>query len=137
VGIVNRYENLCGVKNKDGMELRTDSVLRFMWHTEKSFYDPAILAAFIKMLGVYPPGTIVSLSDGSIGLVISAGENSLYPKVIIYDKNLIKDEAEIIDLNPDSSIFIESSIHPKNLPNEVVTWMKAGEKFTFYFATLN
>jgi HD-GYP domain-containing protein (c-di-GMP phosphodiesterase class II) len=137
VAIVNRYENLCGVKNKDGMELRPDSVLRFMWHTEKSFYDPAFLAAFIKMLGVYPPGTIVSLSDGSIGLVISSGENSLYPKVIIYDKNLIKEEAEIIDLNPDSSIFIESSIHPKNLSSDVVAWMKTGEKFTFYFATLN
>jgi putative nucleotidyltransferase with HDIG domain len=137
VGIVNRYENLCGVKNKDGMELRPDSVLRFMWHTEKSFYDPAFLAAFIKMLGVYPPGTIVSLSDGSIGLVISSGENSLYPKVIIYDENLIKDEAEIIDLNPDSGISIESSIHPNNLSSDVLAWMKAGEKFTFYFASMS
>jgi hypothetical protein len=89
------------------------------------------------LLGVYPPGTIVSLSDGSIGLVISSGENSLYPKVIIYDKNLIKEEAEIIDLNPDSSIFIESSIHPKNLSSDVVAWMKTGEKFTFYFATMS
>jgi len=137
VSIVNRYDNLCGVKNKDGKELRPDSVLRFMWHTEKSYYDPAILAAFIKMLGVYPPGTIVELNDGSIGLVISSGESSLHPKVIIYDKNVKKDEAEIIDLHPDGILVIESSLNPKDLPIDVVEWMKEGEKFTFYFASFS
>lgn len=137
VGIVNRYENLCGTQDKEGKELRPDTVLRLMWHTEKSQYDPAILAAFIKLLGVYPPGTIVGLSDGSIGLVISPGDSSLHPKIIIYDPNVTKDEAEIIDLHPDGNLIIESSINPKELSSEVIDWIRNGDKFTFYFATLS
>lgn len=137
VSIVNRYENLCGTKDKDGNDLRPDTALRLMWQTEKSYYDPAILAAFIKLLGVYPPGTIVSLSDGSIGLVISPGDSSLHPKVIMYDPNVTKDEAEILDLHPDGNILIEGSINPRDLSKEVIDWIRVGDKFTFYFATLS
>ncbi len=137
VSIVNRYENLCGTKDKEGNDLRPDTVLRLMWHTEKSCYDPAILAAFIKLLGVYPPGTIVSLNDGSIGLVISPGDSSLHPKVIIYDPNVTKDDAEILDLHPDGDLLIETSLNPKDLSKEVIDWIRVGDKFTFYFATLS
>lgn len=135
--IVDRYETLCGSVNKEGKTLLPVDVLRLMWQAEKDRFDPAILAAFIKLLGVYPPGSIVSLSDGSIGLVISPGESSLHPKMLICDTKVTKDEAEIIDLQPGGQLEIEASVHPKNLSREIVKWLNMGNKLTLYFATTN
>jgi HD-GYP domain-containing protein (c-di-GMP phosphodiesterase class II) len=33
---------------------------------------PALLQLFVRAMGVYPPGSIVQLSDGRIGAVISS-----------------------------------------------------------------
>ena len=44
--------------------------------------DPAALASFIKSMGVYPPGSLVELSNGALGLVTSVNrDNTLRPVV--------------------------------------------------------
>jgi HD-GYP domain-containing protein (c-di-GMP phosphodiesterase class II) len=133
--IVNRYESLCGTATKDGHFITPAEVLRAMWQSERNHFDPAIFPAFIKLLGVYPPGSIVSLNDGSVGIVISPGDSSLHPKVLVYDPNVTKDEAEIFDLIADDGLQIESSINPKDLSSEIAQWMNVGTSFTLYFAT--
>lgn len=137
LSIVDRYETLCGTITKDGKMLMPAEVLRVMWKSEKNRFDPNILPSFIKLLGVYPPGSIVRLSDGDIGLVISPGLSSLHPKLIIYDSSVSKGEAEIVDLSPDDDLQIESTVNPKDLPIEILEWMNLGESFSLYFATAN
>ncbi|CSI95816.1 RpfG-type response regulator [Vibrio cholerae] len=40
-------------------------------------------------MGVFPPGTVVQLSNDMVGLVISVNASSLlYPNVLIYDPSV-------------------------------------------------
>jgi len=43
--------------------------------------DPALAAYFIKVLGIYPPGTLVRLNNGEIGVVSRKGEGATTPIV--------------------------------------------------------
>ncbi|MDP2154746.1 MAG: HD domain-containing phosphohydrolase [Sulfuricella sp.] len=43
--------------------------------------DPTLAAYFIKVLGIYPPGTLVRLNNGEIGVVTRKGEGPLTPIV--------------------------------------------------------
>lgn len=41
---------------------------------QEGTYDPGVLRAFARTMGLYPPGSFVRLSDGRIGRVYSPGE---------------------------------------------------------------
>jgi len=55
---------------------------------DKGCFHPAMLASFIAVIGLYPPGTRVRLSDGRKGLVMNVGPKIDRPRIkIIYDQN--------------------------------------------------
>ena len=61
-----------------------------LYAKEGGKFDQKLLGLLIKILGVYPPGPIVQLNDGSLGLVVSPGRDSLRPKVLVYDPDIDK-----------------------------------------------
>ncbi len=46
-------------------------------------FHPGLMAAFIAMVGLYPPGTYVRLSDRRVGMVTAVGEHIDRPKLLI------------------------------------------------------
>ena len=58
-------------------------------------FDNELAIDFIKCIGIYPPGAIVELNTGQVGIVISANiNNKLRPKVLLVrnkDKNIISE----------------------------------------------
>ncbi len=83
-------------------------------------FDPEILKVFIKALGIYPIGSIVLLSDASIGRVVeNHGDAPLRPRIKIMIDSLGKthfqDEGQVIDLMEDRSIFIARAVNTKEL----------------------
>ncbi len=77
---------------------------------DKGAFHAGLLSLFIKLIGIYPPGTYVELSDGSIGMVSGVGNRLERPRVCISKlKNgivLPKDKQREVDLG---------SISPDNL----------------------
>jgi hypothetical protein len=52
--------------------------------------DSGLTYKFIECLGIYPPGSIVEMSNGEIAIVVEANEKRLKPKIILLldeDKN--------------------------------------------------
>jgi hypothetical protein len=41
-------------------------------------FDPKVSRELVSALGLYPPGTIVELSDGNIAVVIACNEGDLF-----------------------------------------------------------
>lgn len=83
-------------------------------------FDPDILKVFIKALGIYPIGSIVLLSDASIGRVIEHHpEAPLRPRIRIMIDSLgkahLQDEGGVVDLVEDRTIFIARAVNPKEL----------------------
>lgn len=48
-----------------------------------TIYDPDFARAFIEMVGVYPPGSLLELSDGDVVMVTRADETGTSPDVVL------------------------------------------------------
>jgi hypothetical protein len=61
--------------------------LRKLYEWSEFHFNKGLVEKFIKCMGIYPVGTLVSLESGLLGLVIGHGkENLLLPTVrIVYD----------------------------------------------------
>ena len=78
----------------------------FIMSANETHFDPDICQIFISGMGIYPPGTIVELSDGRIATVaaITMG-NLLQPKVTLKEDG----EQRVIDLSAER-LFIKRSM---------------------------
>jgi HD-GYP domain-containing protein (c-di-GMP phosphodiesterase class II) len=55
---------------------------------DKGAFHPGLMAAFISMVGLYPPGTYVKLSDKRVGMVTEVSEYIDRPKVIVISSKI-------------------------------------------------
>jgi HD-GYP domain-containing protein (c-di-GMP phosphodiesterase class II) len=83
-------------------------------------FDPEIVKIFIRAMGLYPVGSLVLLSDGSIGRVISSSEDApLRPEVIILINSTGReykgDTGPVIDLLNNRNLFIARAIDTRSL----------------------
>jgi HD-GYP domain-containing protein (c-di-GMP phosphodiesterase class II) len=83
-------------------------------------FDPDILKAFIKTMGIYPIGSIILLNNGVIARVTEVqGDAPLRPKIRIlideFGKMFKQDEGELIDLLTEKSLFIARALDPKEI----------------------
>ena len=83
-------------------------------------FDPEIVKIFIRAMGLYPVGSLVLLSDGSIGRVISSSEDApLRPEVIILINSTGReykgDTGPSIDLLNNKNLFIARALDIKSL----------------------
>jgi HD-GYP domain-containing protein (c-di-GMP phosphodiesterase class II) len=87
----------------------------------QSRFDPVVLKAFVRILGIYPIGSIVLLNNGSIGKVTEVRADApLRPKVrILQDKDGNKQQNGVeLDLLAERSLFITRALNPKEHPKE-------------------
>jgi len=131
VAIANRYDNLCNPLDAKAALMPAEAVAQMFKH-EGGAHDPEILGAFVKALGVYPPGTFVALSDGSYGLVIeSSSRDLLRPLLMLYDASVPRNEALLLDMRA-ADEKIASTVSPRDLPREVVEYLAPQGRVDFY-----
>ncbi|MFW5838076.1 MAG: HD-GYP domain-containing protein [Desulfovibrionaceae bacterium] len=130
--IANVYDNHCN--HPDPAESYTPyQALSYMFTRQRAWFDKDYLALFIRNLGVYPPGTVVQLSNGALGLVISSNpSNQLRPSLVLYDPEIPKKEALVVDLAEEPEFKIEKSIRPAHLPPEIFDYLRLRSRITYY-----
>lgn len=132
IAIADTYDNHCN--NSDPEQSLTPYLsLSYMFGQQKQLFDVELLALFIRCLGVYPPGTVVELSNGSIGMVMSVNpKNQLNPSVVLYDPEVPKKEALIVDLADEPDLRVEKSIRLAHLPPETLEYLSPRSKITYF-----
>ena len=85
-------------------------------------FDSKVLKTFIKIMGIYPIGSIVLLNDASIGRVISTHSDApLRPEIrLLMDArgNKFTEREAYVDLIKDKSLFIARAINPNEMDTE-------------------
>ncbi|MCE5243233.1 MAG: HD-GYP domain-containing protein [Syntrophobacteraceae bacterium] len=131
--IANAYDTLCNPLNVENA-MTPHEALSYMFRRQQSQFDPGILATFIRYLGVYPPGTVVGLSNELIGLVVSINpKNQLQPGLLLYDPEVSPGEAYIIDMGDDPDLKIVRSIRPSQLSPEVYQYLSPRTRINYYY----
>ncbi len=98
-------------------------------------FDPEIVKIFIRAMGLYPVGSLVLLSDGSIGRVIGASEEApLRPEVIILinssGREYKGDTGPVIDLLSNRNLFIARALDIRSLISKNFKKNSTGEKLS-------
>lgn len=99
IAIVDVYDRVTHVASGTRYITSTDA-LKNMYEYRDVFFDGDLIERFIQCLGIYPIGTVVELTSGEVGVVISVEpDNHLLPKVM-----LVRDSAK-------------QSVYPPNIIN--------------------
>ncbi len=100
VSIVDAYDTItsdtCYSRSRSARD-----ALKELFNQRNKQFDGELVEAFIRMLGIYPPGTLVEMSNGEVGIVISTHpEKKLKPKVeLVRDSEGKLRKSLIIDLS--------------------------------------
>jgi HD-GYP domain-containing protein (c-di-GMP phosphodiesterase class II) len=130
--VVNTYDNHCN-KPDPKMSLTPYQALSYMFGKQNKQFPKELVALLVRSVGVYPPGTLVQLSNGSVGLVVSVNSaNSLRPGILLYDRTIPKNEALVIDLDDEPDLSIVRSIHPAKLPAEVYGYLSPRNRVVYF-----
>ncbi|RMH06904.1 MAG: HD-GYP domain-containing protein [Nitrospirae bacterium] len=136
VMVVDEYDDLCN--NPERQDNRTPyEALSYLYQQEtvkrRGELPQDILVALIRTLGVYPPGTLVELTDQSIGMVISINPQvRTKPQVLLYVPNLSCEEMVIVDLQQEPDLGIQKSLRPNEVSREIRQYLKP-QRMTGYF----
>lgn len=132
VSVVNTYDNHCNRANPVD-SLTPFEALSLMFKQQRHLLDPAALTMFIRCMGVYPPGTLVKLSDEALGMVISINPGKpLRPSVLIHDPSVPKSEAIILDLSQETDIEISASLKPSQLSPEAYDYLSPRKRMSYF-----
>ena len=131
VALVNRYDNLCNPL--DIKQAKTPAgTITHLYKNEAAHFQPETLRAFVKMLGIFPPGSFVALSNGAVGLVIESNSaDMLHPLHMLHDAEIPRAEAIVLDLR-DTDLSIASAVNPATLPREIVEYLAPRGRVDYY-----
>lgn len=131
ISMVNYYEKLC--YPHDGKKARTPSqALSHLFGRKKALFNERQLSAFVKSLGIYPPGTLVKLNNGQVGIVITVNTTKLLaPSVMVFDERIPREEAAIIHLDKED-VTIETAISPRTIEPHIKNYLNPRSQLSFF-----
>jgi putative nucleotidyltransferase with HDIG domain len=133
VALVNRYDRLCNPL-RPHLALTPHEAVSLMFSQYQNKFDAAILGAFVKMMGVYPPGSVVQLTDDRLALVVSVNSSRpLKPRVQVYAPDSRSAVAPVLDLEAANGLGIRRSLKPQALPKEALRVLAPRQRLAYFF----
>ncbi|WP_108946823.1 HD-GYP domain-containing protein [Shewanella halifaxensis] len=96
-------------------------------------HDSALISALVKVLGIYPPGTLVELTNGDVAKVMVT--TSEFKKPIIHCCNIDGQHSELKFLQQED-LEIKGVIKLEQLSTAAKRVLDASSPVSFYFSTL-
>lgn len=133
VCVVNAFDELCNPS--DPTRARTPhEALSLLYGQQRSRFDAKVLATFVRCMGIYPPGTVVGLSNGLLGMVVSVNSSRpLKPTVMVFDLAMPRDKPLVVDLENEKDVSVARTLRPQQLPPKALEYLSPGRRTTYYF----
>lgn len=133
LALVNRYDRLCNPLH-GAQALTPHEAMAQLFAAERKCFDATVLGAFIRTMGVYPPGSLVQLVDGRFALVVLVdASHPLRPCVLPYEPGVPRDEVPLLDLAQSTGPGIHRSLKPAQLPREALDYLLPQPRIRYFF----
>lgn len=133
LALVNRYDSLCNPA-RPLAAVTPHEALSLIFAQHKTRFDSEVLGAFIRMMGVYPPGSVVQLADERFALVVSVNSSRpLKPRVLVHEPGVPRHEALILDLASLPDMGIRRSLKPTGLPSAAMDYLAPRQRICYFF----
>jgi len=129
-GVANAYDRFCN--GREGSHPTPHEAMKALYK-RRGKLDPRAVTLFIRKLGIYPPGSLVELSNGMQGMVVTASmRDSMRPSVKVYHPDIPKREALIIDLGIETELTVAKALAISDLLPEVFQYLNPGKQVSYY-----
>ncbi|WP_394778030.1 HD-GYP domain-containing protein [Undibacterium sp.] len=133
VALVNRYDNLCNPGNPASAITPHEALSQIFTQFKAQFHVPT-LTAFIRMMGIYPPGSVVQLTDDRYAMVVSVNSaRPIKPRVLIHNPEVPRDDALVINLEYEADLGIHRSLKPIQLPKAAYDYLSPRKRLCYFF----
>jgi len=123
VMVVDRYDDLCNDPDVEKRLTPSEALSHLFVKQKTTFWSQAVVA-LVRVLGVYPPGSLVLLSNESIGMVININlKNRLRPLVLLFNEEGPSDQAEILDLEEYEDVTICQNLRPRDVSRKAAEYL--------------
>lgn len=135
IALVNAYDRLCNPLH-GAASFTPHEALSQLYARQRPCFDPAVLGAFIRMMGIYPPGSLVQLTDGRYAkvMVSAASTHPLRPGVQVFDPQVPRAQAPILDLSAVSGLGVSRSLKPLQLARDASEYLLPPQQISYFFA---
>lgn len=121
LGAVRAYQVLCA-----GTDSEPAQALAHMYRDLRTVYGDEIILNLITALTVYPPGSFLQLSDGSIGRVLRVNEgHRMRPVVGVINQDLDVGNTRIVDLSREEELHVVRLVNLPLLPLKILEQCRA------------
>jgi putative nucleotidyltransferase with HDIG domain len=133
LSVVRAYNSLCNPNNPDNAMTPFDAITH-MYVADHGKYDEQALNLLMKMLGIYPPGSVVQLSNGTYSIVMTANpESPQLPLTRIHHPTIPRETPLVLDLSKENGILIQSCLPPGQLPRKIFEYLRPTKRVSYYF----
>ena len=133
VALVNRYDKLCN-PSQLALALTPHEALSQIFAQSRNKFDATMLNAFIRMMGVYPPGSLVQLTDDRYATVVSCNSSRpLKPRVLVCNTLVPMEQALLLNLDGQADVGIRRSLKPTQLPAAARDYLSPRQHMVYFF----
>jgi HD-GYP domain-containing protein (c-di-GMP phosphodiesterase class II) len=133
LALVNRYDNLCN-PSRSSLSATPHEALGLIFSQGKARFDPRVMGTFVRMMGVYPPGSLVQLTDGRYAMVVTVNASlPQKPGLVVYEAGMAKQESLILELEHVPGVSIRRSIKPSALPAAERAYLAPRQRTAYFF----
>ncbi len=137
VALVNRYDKLCNPLSR-AAALTPHEAVALLFAQGRQRFDSAVLNAFIRMMGVYPAGSLVQLTDDRFALVVAVNSSRpLKPRVLVHDEQVPRHEALVLNLQALPALGIRRSLPAAQLPPAAIDYLDPRPRVAYFFEALH
>jgi len=133
VALVNRFDGLCNplLASK---AMTPHEAVSLMFAQGRNRFDATMLNGFIRMMGVYPPGSTVQLTDDRFALVVAVNSSRpLKPRVMVHEPKIPREEALVLNLESQPDLGIRRSLKPQQLPRASLDYLSPRARVAYFF----
>ena len=140
VMVADRYDELCNAPDPESSLIPHDALSRLFRHViykgESSQFCEHVVQALVQAVGVYPPGSLVELTDGLLGVVTAINiQTPTKPILLLYAPWLCRNDGLVVNLANDASVDIKKAVHPKDLEPSVLAYLSPRRMAMFVHET--
>jgi HD-GYP domain-containing protein (c-di-GMP phosphodiesterase class II) len=145
VAIVDRYDKLCN-PGSSAVALTPHQAVAMLFAQGRQRYDTTVLNTFIRMMGVYPAGSLVQLTDERYAMVIGVNSSRpLKPRVLVHNATGAGPVAqrggapapELLDLEQLPDLGIRRSLAPSKVPSAALQSLDPRPRVAYYFEPIS
>lgn len=81
VAVADSYDAMTSKRSYSAARIQ-DEAMRLIVESAGNSLDPVLVTLFVRMMGAYPPRSVVKLSDGAVGVVIAPSEDDPYRPIV-------------------------------------------------------